>query len=236
VNLFWFSLDQLPFIILVMLIAFSVHEFAHAWTAWKFGDDTAYMEGRVTLNPMAHLDWIGMIFLLIAGFGWARPVPVRRSRFKNPRLMSILVTAAGPLSNLLLAFLGMLVLYILDATNTLNSMSVAMDETLRTFFALWLRINVALFIFNLIPLPPLDGYRILEEFAPIRLRLRMQRAEQWTAFLFLLLIFIPPLRAVTIAPLFSLTVPIFNGMLRLLDLFFGPASGNVVRWLSNVQI
>ncbi|KIL34598.1 zinc metalloprotease [Cohnella kolymensis] len=235
-NLFWFTLDQLPFIILVMLIAFSVHEFAHAWTAWKFGDDTAYMEGRVTLNPMAHLDWIGMIFLLIAGFGWARPVPVRRSRFKKPRLMSILVTAAGPLSNLLLAFLGMLAIYILDATNTLGGLSFAMDETLRIFFTLWIRINVLLFIFNLIPLPPLDGYRIVEEFAPIRLRMQMQRAEQWTAFIFLLLLFIPPLRAVTIGPLFALRIPIYYGMLNVLDFFFGPPSVNFIRWLSGLQL
>jgi Zn-dependent protease len=99
-SFFWFPLNEIPFVILVMLMAFTVHEFAHAWTAWKFGDDTAYNEGRVTLNPIAHLDMMGFIFLLIGGFGWAKPVPVRPSRFKNPRMMSIVVTAAGPISNL----------------------------------------------------------------------------------------------------------------------------------------
>ncbi len=233
-NFFWFPLDELPFIILVMLVSFSVHEFAHAWTALKFGDDTAYQEGRVTLNPMAHLDWMGFLFLILAGFGWAKPVPVRRSRFKNPRVMSVIVTAAGPISNLLLAFIGLLVLYILHSVNGLGSLSNAMDETLRTFISYWLKINLALFIFNLIPLPPLDGYRILEEFVPIRIRLKMQRLEQWSFFIFLLLIFIPPLRAITIGPLFSLTVPLIDGMITLLDLFFGPIGNSVIGWLVGI--
>jgi Zn-dependent protease len=228
VNFFWFPLNELPFIILVMLLAFSVHEFAHAWTAWKFGDDTAYKEGRVTLNPMAHLDWMGFLFLLLAGFGWAKPVPVRRSRFKNPRLMSIIVTAAGPISNLLLAFFGLLILHILVATNVLNNPSNALIDTINTFMRYWLGINIALFLFNLIPLPPLDGYRILEEFVPLRVRLRMQQMEQWSFFIFLLLVFIPPLRSVTITPLFSLSDPILNEMYRIVDLLVGTSGGNSI--------
>jgi Zn-dependent protease len=221
VSLLRYSWDELPFIILVMLVSFTVHEFAHAWTALKFGDDTAYREGRVTLNPMAHLDWMGMLFLIIAGFGWAKPVPVRRSRFSKPRLMSILVTAAGPISNLLMAFIGLLVLYALDSALLLNNVSQGMAETIFTFMKYWLAINTALFLFNLIPLPPLDGYRILEEFAPIRWRLKMMQAEQWTFFIFLLLLFIPPLRAITIAPLFALSSPILNGMFSVLDHLVG---------------
>jgi Zn-dependent protease len=228
VNFFWFPLNELPFIILVMLLAFSVHEFAHAWTAWKFGDDTAYKEGRVTLNPMAHLDWMGFLFLLLAGFGWAKPVPVRRSRFKNPRMMSIIVTAAGPISNLLLAFFGLLILHILVATNVLNNPSNALLETINTFMSYWLGINIALFLFNLIPLPPLDGYRILEEFVPLRVRLKMQQMEQWSFFIFLLLVFIPPLRAITITPLFSLSDPILNGMYRIVDLLVGIGGGSSI--------
>ncbi|WP_254450444.1 site-2 protease family protein [Cohnella herbarum] len=219
-NFFWFPIAHLPVIILIMLIAFSVHEFAHAWTAWKFGDDTAYREGRVTLNPIAHLDWIGMLFLVLAGFGWAKPVPVRRSRFKNPRLMSIIVTAAGPISNLLLAFLFLFLIYLLNALNVFDHVSMDFWNNLWTFIEYWMSINLALFIFNLIPVPPLDGYRIVEEFLPLRTRIKIQEMGQWITFIFLLIIFIPPLRNSTIAPLLSLREPIWRGMDRILNLIF----------------
>ena len=105
-----FRLEQLPFVLIVIGIAFTVHEFAHAYTAYKFGDPTAYNEGRVTLNPMAHLDLFGTLLILIAGFGWAKPVPVNRFYFRRPRLMGVITTAAGPFSNLLIAFVGLLLL------------------------------------------------------------------------------------------------------------------------------
>lgn len=209
-SFFWFPPNELPFVLLTMLVAFTVHEFAHAWTAYKFGDTTAYEQGRVTLNPMAHLDLFGILFLLVAGFGWAKPVPVRRSRFKRPRLMSIAVTAAGPISNLLLAFVGLFIYLLLIKLGALDQF--ATRETVWTFFSYFVPINVMLFLFNLIPLPPLDGYRIVEEFAPLRLRLKMMQFEQWGMFLFLLFVFLPPLKAVTLTPLFSLGRPIINGM------------------------
>ncbi|SFB35084.1 Zn-dependent protease (includes SpoIVFB) [Cohnella sp. OV330] len=209
-SFFWFPLNELPFVLLTMLVAFTVHEFAHAWTAYKLGDPTAYEQGRVTLNPMAHLDLFGILFLLVAGFGWAKPVPVRRSRFKRPRLMSIAVTAAGPISNLVLAFLGLFIYLLLVKVGALDQF--ATRETVWTFFSYFVPINVMLFLFNLIPLPPLDGYRIVEEFAPLRLRLKMMQFEQWGMFLFLLFVFLPPLKAVTLTPLFSLGRPIIDGM------------------------
>lgn len=220
VNLFWFDLEYLPVIILIMLVSFTVHEWAHAWTAWKLGDDTAYREGRVTLNPRAHLDWIGMLFLLIAGFGWAKPVPVRRSNFKNPRVMSILVTAAGPISNLLLAFVMVFIVGLLDHFHVFADLSDQMSTRLLIFISLWLQINLALFIFNLIPIPPLDGFRILEEFLPIRIRILIQEKAQWATFLFLLIIFIPPLRNATIVPLMGLRDPITQAMVSIVDVFF----------------
>lgn len=209
-SFFWFPLSELPFVLLTMLVAFTVHEFAHAWTAYKFGDPTAYEQGRVTLNPMAHLDLFGILFLLVAGFGWAKPVPVRRSRFKHPRLMNIAVTAAGPVSNLLLAFIGMFIYLLLVKLGALDQF--ATRETVWTFFSYFIPINVMLFLFNLIPLPPLDGYRIVEEFAPLKLRLKLMQFEQWGMFLFLLFVFLPPLKAVTLTPLFSLGGPIISGM------------------------
>jgi Zn-dependent protease len=227
VNFFWFDWEYLPIIIVVMLVAFTVHEFAHAWTAWKFGDDTAYLEGRVTLNPIAHLDWIGMLFLLIAGFGWAKPVPVRRSRFKKPRLMSVLVTAAGPLSNLLLAFLFMLLVDVLSVVHVFDHISGDIADKLNIIIDFWIRINLVLFIFNLIPIPPLDGYRILQEFLPIRTRIKLQQYEQWGTFIFLIVVFIPQIRAVTIEPLINLREPIINGMAWLLNQLFASAGGSV---------
>lgn len=226
-NFFWFPIEYLPIIILVMLVAFSVHEFAHAWTAWKFGDDTAYLEGRVTLNPMAHLDWLGMLLLIIAGFGWAKPVPVRRSRFKNPRLMSVLVSAAGPISNLLLAFFFMLFIDLLSILHVFDNLSSSFLDRLEIFIDLWIRINLVLFLFNLIPIPPLDGYRILEEFLPIKIRIQIQQMAQWTTFLFLLLVFVPPLRDNTIGPLLGLQAPIREGMASILDILFSSAGGSL---------
>lgn len=217
-SLFWFDIEYLPVIVLIMLIAFTVHEWAHAWTAWKFGDDTAYREGRVTLNPRAHLDLLGMLFLLIAGFGWAKPVPVRRSRFKNPRLMSIIVTAAGPISNLLLAFVFMLLVDILHAVGVFSDSSFI--DRFNEFILLWLQINLALFIFNLIPVPPLDGYRIIEEFLPIRTRILIQEKAQWVTFIFLLAIFVPPLRDATIGPLMDMRIPIIRTFVDILSAIF----------------
>ncbi|QTH46167.1 site-2 protease family protein [Cohnella sp. LGH] len=219
-NFFWFPLEHLPVIIVIMLIAFSVHEFAHAWTAWKFGDDTAYREGRVTLNPLSHLDWIGMLFLVIAGFGWAKPVPVRRSRFKKPRQMNIMVTAAGPISNLLLAFLLMFIFYALLNLKVFNNMSPDLFNNLLTFMNYWLNINLALFLFNLLPIPPLDGYRIVEEFLPLKTRMIIQENSQWITFGFLIIVFIPPLRNATIGQLMYLKSPIMDGMQRLLSFLF----------------
>ncbi len=219
-NFFWFPLEHLPVIIVIMLIAFSVHEFAHAWTAWKFGDDTAYREGRVTLNPLSHLDWIGMLFLVIAGFGWAKPVPVRRSRFKKPRQMNIMVTAAGPISNLLLAFLLMFIFYALLNLKVFNNMSPDLFNNLQTFMNYWLNINLALFLFNQLPIPPLDGYRIVEEFLPLKTRMIIQENSQWITFGFLIIVFIPPLRNATIGQLMYLKSPIMDGMQRLLSFLF----------------
>lgn len=212
-SLFWFDLSHLPVILLVIILAFTFHEFGHAWTAYKLGDDTAYMAGRVTLNPIAHIDLFGFLLLLLAGFGWAKPVPVRESKLRKPyRLSSIMVTAMGPFMNVVLAFVGVLAFYLVMH---FAGPSEGMKDKLEIFFGYWIVINLNLLIFNLIPVPPLDGYRIAEQFLPLRARFRLMQYEQWTFFIFLLLIFIPPLRAVTIEPLFALRVPIIQGIEQL---------------------
>jgi len=197
-------LDQLPFLLLSILIAFTVHEFSHAWFANKFGDPTARLLGRMTLNPAVHFDFFGIVLLIIAGFGWARPVPVNRENFSRPRLMGVIVSAAGPISNLLLGIIGSLIYALLLATGVLNPIPVSrVQEAGEIFFYTFISLNFFLFFFNLIPLPPLDGYRIVEDLAPRSIRGRLQQFEQWSIFIFLMILFIPVLRANTISPLYS---------------------------------
>jgi len=221
-KLLWFPLEDFPFVVIVIAIAFTVHEFAHAYSAYKFGDDTAYKLGRVTLNPRVHLDVLGTILLFIAGFGWAKPVPVRASRFKNPRAMSMIVSAAGPLSNLLVATIGMLLLYLLNEKGLLHAGSIGVYSALVHFFYYLIFINLLLFIFNLIPLPPLDGFRIILELFPLKIRYKLEQNMQWGMFIFLLIVFIPPLREVTIVPFMSLIGDTFIALIGLAELVFTP--------------
>lgn len=220
-HFFRFNLDELPFVLLTLMIAFTVHEFAHAWFANKFGDPTARLLGRVTLNPAAHLDVLGTLLLLIAGFGWAKPVPVNRENFSRPRLMGVIVSAAGPLSNLLLAFLSTLIYFAIVhwGMSDLNANS-RVFEAIRIFSSHMISLNLLLFLFNLIPLPPLDGYRILEDIAPAPLRRKLQKFEQWSIFIFLLILVLPPLQAVTISPLYGLVNTIAQGFTSFAMLIF----------------
>jgi Zn-dependent protease len=177
------------FEIVVLILAFSVHECAHAWTAWRLGDPTARMLGRVTLNPIKHLDPIGsilfpLISLVYGGFliGWAKPTPVTGRNFKNYRRDDILVTLAGPASNLLSATIALILLIVIKHMLPAGDASIATaqhipgvaTEGLPALFpiALFLYfvifINLLLFVFNLIPLPPLDGSHILRHFLPYK--------------------------------------------------------------------
>ncbi|HEX7055861.1 MAG TPA: site-2 protease family protein [Bacilli bacterium] len=219
-DLFAFPLDVFPFVFLALAAAFSVHECSHAWFAWKFGDDTAKNQGRVTLNPRRHLDVFGTILIFIAGFGWAKPVPVMRSKFKYPRLMGIIVSAAGPLSNLLLAFVALLLWYVLLSFG-FNPETSRVNEAIHVQFNILISLNLILFIFNLIPVPPLDGYRIIADIVPQQTRARLSQIEHWGVFIFLLLVFIPPLRRITIDPLFSLQIDLYQGMVKLILKLFG---------------
>ncbi|MEK3919750.1 site-2 protease family protein [Paenibacillus sp. FSL K6-2393] len=215
-SFFRYPIDQLPFFLLTILIAFTVHEFSHAYFANKFGDPTAKLLGRVTLNPVVHFDLFGVLLLIIAGFGWARPVPVNRANFDKPRLMGIIVSAAGPLSNLLLAIIGTIIYASLVGSGALGGIdNERLLTAITTFFAIFNLTNFFLFLFNLIPLPPLDGYRILEDVVPPSISRKLQGVEQWSIFIFLLILVIPPLQNVTIQPLYVFAQTMYVDLAKL---------------------
>ncbi len=151
--------------IITLLISFTFHEFAHAWTATKFGDDTPRLYGRLTLNPIAHLDILGSLMLIFAGFGWAKPVPInpRKLRQHSPAAL-MFVALSGPLSNFLLAVLAAIPLRFGWATPAVPMVDIF--PTPYQFLLYFLYINLGLMLFNLIPLPPLDGEAILEFLLP----------------------------------------------------------------------
>ncbi len=186
-----FDLSLIPYVVITLLVAFTVHEFAHAYVAYKFGDDTAKRQGRLTLNPIAHLDPFGTILIFLAGFGWARPVPVNRFHFKKPRLAGILVSVAGPLSNLVVAAFALLIYIILIRVGVFAAIPETFGKGFETFFNLFVRLNIVLFIFNLLPFPPLDGYRIIEDLVPARIRPRLTQYEGLGIVLFLVLVITP---------------------------------------------
>lgn len=143
-----------------LILAITVHEFMHAYTAFRLGDPTAKHEGRVTLNPLAHLDFLGTIMLFLIGIGWGKPVPVNPSNFRNPQRDSALVSLAGPLTNLASAFLAAIPLkYLPDIDGFF---------IVKSFLAAFFQISILLFIFNILPFPPLDGSKILGIIVPQR--------------------------------------------------------------------
>ena len=145
--------EVLLLLVPVLLFALCFHEFAHAWMAEKCGDNTAARMGRLTLNPMAHLDMMGSLMILFVGFGWAKPVPVDGSNLRNPRTDMMKVAAAGPVSNLLLAMVAGMVLRFMNGTGLLT-------DSIFILLIYFTRINIALAVFNLIPVAPLDGSQI----------------------------------------------------------------------------
>ena len=174
-----------PFIISI-LIAISVHEWAHAVTAYKLGDPTPKYAGRLTLNPIAHIDPMGALMFLIVGFGWAKPVPVDSRYFRHPKRDLALTAIAGPASNLVLAFFAFVGLTTLAHTHPITfddllTGSPSYTSGMKVLILILqssLFINLALMAFNLLPVPPLDGSNILRMFIPARLEYRYDRFLQ----------------------------------------------------------
>lgn len=158
-----------PAYIISILIALSIHEWAHAYSAYKLGDPTAKYEGRLTINPLAHLDPIGTIMFILIGFGWGKPVPVNPQYFKHYERDTAIVAAAGPLSNLCIAIIVLCISNGLDYFSIFSSNTAVtnfIEEVLRTSTF----INLALMAFNLLPIAPLDGSKIVGIFIPYTYR------------------------------------------------------------------
>lgn len=207
------TLERILLIAGPIFLALTVHEFFHAWTALKFGDPTAKHLGRVTLNPLAHLDVLGTLMLFIAGFGWAKPVPVNPLNFRNPRVADLWVSAAGPLSNIGLAIIfGMLFrLYVSIEPETTTRLWLAGYEFLRYSVI----INVTLAFFNLIPLYPLDGSHVLRNLLPPAQAARLDRIQQYGPYIFIALVILGRFGGglwLILGPPVSLFVRLFAGI------------------------
>jgi len=178
-----FSLEALLITLPAILVAVTVHEFAHAFIADRLGDSTARLLGRLSLNPLVHLDVMGTILFVVAGFGWAKPVPVNPRNFANWRQGMMLVAAAGPLANVTLMFiLGLVFQSGLIEPGTVPGLIVLTT----------IRINAILAIFNLLPIPPLDGSRILSGLLPAAQAVAYERLQPYGPVLLFLLVFLAP--------------------------------------------
>ncbi len=181
-----FELLDLVISIPIVLVALTFHEFSHGFVAYKLGDPTAKYMGRLTLNPLKHLDPVGTICMILCHFGWAKPVPVDMRQFKNPKRGMAICALAGPLSNLFLGFLGAFVYWLL----LLIFPNIVYHAYLIYFLSLFPVLNIYLAIFNLIPLPPFDGSRVLTAFLPDKYYIRLLQNERKIALGFFLVLLI----------------------------------------------
>jgi len=201
--------NPLSFIIIAVLLvlAISVHEFSHALAADRLGDPTPKLAGRLTLNPLAHLDPIGSLLLIIAGFGWGKPVPFDPFNLRNPKKDSAIISFSGPASNLIIAILTSVLLRII-ATIPLFAVSSFFIEILGTF----IYFNVLLAIFNLIPIHPLDGFKVVGGLLPKKYYFEWMELERY-GMIFLIFLIFPFFGR---SPIFTIISPIINIFVSLL--------------------
>ncbi|WP_297964530.1 site-2 protease family protein [uncultured Anaerovibrio sp.] len=191
-----------------LLLALVLHEYAHARVAVAMGDFTPKLTGRLTLNPLSHIDPIGFIMLMVAHFGWAKPVMVNPRNFKDMKQGNILVALAGPAANFLVAFIA------LAAIMVMYKMGIRMTLGVKTVFSMIVLYNINFGIFNLIPLPPLDGSKILLEFLPGDLAYRYMGIERYS-FIILIVMMMTPILGSILIPLSSLILTAFETILNI---------------------
>ncbi|MBS4914182.1 MAG: site-2 protease family protein [Veillonella sp.] len=195
-----------------IVVAMSVHEYAHAQVATWLGDDTPARYGRLTLNPFAHVSWLGFLMILLLQFGWAKPVIINPANFKNKKLGDVLVSVAGPIANLIIAFIAAITLVLTMYYNV--EMSDGLVRVLRAMLIL----NINFAIFNLLPIPPLDGAHIVSSFLSPDLQMKYW---QWQRFSFIILIILiySPLLSMILIPMSNLILKSFTGIAGLILYF-----------------
>lgn len=188
----------------VLLLAISAHEAAHAWMSYKFGDDTARLLGRITLNPVAHTDPIGTLLIPIVNFvlaamagsgfrpfliGWGKPTPVNPLRWRQKDLANVMVSIAGILANLIIAIIAFTIIKVLLVTGLFWSISDGLREPVGLLLGSMLSMNISLAVFNLLPFPPLDGSKVLETFLPASAQPFLEMLEQYGFFILMILMY-----------------------------------------------
>jgi Zn-dependent protease len=194
-----------------LLLAVTVHELAHGWVADRLGDPTARLHGRLTLNPLPHLDPLGALAFVVAGFGWAKPVPVNAANLRNPARDMLLVGAAGPLANFALAFVGLVALVLSRRAGLPDLVAEPVAGILLWVF----QFNLALGIFNLIPLPPLDGGHFLPYVLPRAAGDLIRRLEQIGPLVLIVLVMSGATRYI-VGPAFRALVEVYVSVVRLI--------------------
>ena len=198
-----------------LVLSLSIHEYAHAWVAYKLGDISQKIRGRLTLNPLAHIDPIGFIAIMLIGVGWGKPVTVDDRNFKDSRKGMMLTSLAGPASNLLLAILVTIILKLLMVFGVMNTIINSNTGNIILNMLLYvIQFNIVFGIFNLIPLPPLDGSKVLAYFLPQRARGFMYTLERYS-FIIIMIIYFTNLTSYIIAPGYNLVLKLINWILML---------------------
>lgn len=203
-----------------VIIAMTFHEFAHAWVADRLGDDTPRRQGRLTLNPFKHMEPIGMLMLLFAGFGWGRPVEINPNNFNRTitiRKGNALVALAGPVMNLILALIFSIIYALILAFGGVDFMFSEVGDIITTIVEYIIFMNVGLGVFNLIPLPPLDGSKVLVAILPTNARNWFESHER-ILYLVFIIIWITPIASLIISPVIKL---INTGLLKLIASIVG---------------